>query len=275
MKPLFLENNIRSGVGATAQINISPLQDGANTSNAQLQQRNFIIKGALIAKGNPLLPADTVLDETINMLNEAFNPKLFGTLIYNNERGGQFIKCRPITTPVITTEVEANTVIKFEIEVLTDDSYWEGTELNVSSVGSLEKLWNPPEFTFPGMFGNYAQISEISNNSKLTIETIIEVYSNAEFIKITNQTTGDYILVEKAIADNQKMVINSKDYSVSLYEKDEYGVYQFVEDVSEWIAIDSEQIRLIPGPNILKVENELQNDVPAASLFYRLPIMGV
>lgn len=273
--PFFLEESIRSGVGAIAQINRSPLQDGANTSNAQLEQRTILVKGALFAKGNRILRADTVLDETINILNEAFNPKVFGTLVYNNERGGQLIKGRPVTTPVITSEVAINTVIKFEVEILTDDSYWHDTTLNSSILGKLTKLWIPPTFTFPGMFGTYTQITEIMNPSRMIADTVIEVYSNLEFIKITNETTGKFILVEQAISDNQKMVIDSKDYSVSLYEKDSSGVYQFIRDVSEWISTDSEPIRLIPGVNVLKVENEVQDDVPTARLLWRLPIMGV
>lgn len=273
--PFFLEESIRSGVGSTAQINKSPLQDGANTSNTQLEQRTILVKGALFARGNRFLRADTVLDETINILNEAFNPKVFGTLIYNNARGGQMIKGRPVITPVITTEVGVNTVIKFEVEILTDDSYWYDITLNSSVLGTLTKLWTPPTFTLPGEFGIYTQITEVTNTSRMIADTVIEVYSNLEFIKITNETTGKFILVEQAISDNQKMVIDSKDHSVSLYEKDASGQYQFVSDVSEWISTDSEPIRLIPGVNVLRVENEVQNDVPTARLLWRLPIMGV
>lgn len=264
-EPFVLTSPIRSDVGATAQTFKAPGQDGATTYNATLNQRTISFSFTLEAKGNSSLAASTVLDEQCDIINNAFIPKLQGWLIYNNGRGGNVIRARAIATP--TAREQGHNFIKFDVEILTDSATWQDAELKSATLGELQKLWKFP-FTLPMTFGIYTQYSTINIPSTEPVYPVFEIYSQLSTLKITNETTGEYIEVNHTIAENQYMRIDTAEKTVSLYEDGEYK-----EDVSNWA--DGDFIKLIKGDNRLKAENDTPSDIPAAAIFWRNIIMGV
>ncbi len=273
-QPFFLSQNLRTSIGAIVQVNKSPLQDGANTSNAVLDQLQLKISAAIKCLGNSGLTASRVKDETVNILNQAFSPKTFGTLYYNNARGSQFIRARPITTPAIIEEPSCTNIIRVEVELISDDSYWSDTSDNEQRIGfSTGKLTFP--FSLPLIFGEYSNESTIINPTTLEANTIIEIMTTSDKIKVENKTSRNFVEVERPIAENQKMIIDSKRAVVELWEKDEYGVFHFEEDASNWLGLKSDMIKLLPGENILSIENQGSYGIPVAVIKWHNPIMGV
>ena len=264
----YIFNRLISDLGATPQIGRSPGRDGATTYNVNLNQRNINVKGFIHALGNHRLDIKTIVDEHKNFLDTCFNPNTFGTLIYQNNRGGQIIRARPITTPTYS-EIRNFQNIAFDIEFVSDDCYWESIKLFEERLGTTTKLWKFP-FTLPLKFGEYSSEVTINNPTKMNIKPIIEVYSNAEMITVSNLTTEKSFTVEHEILSHQTMVIDSKTATVSLHENN-----TFVSDVSNWVTVTSDFIELVPGKNTLKITNEMQYDSPNAKIFYRIPILGV
>lgn len=269
--PYMLNADVHTGLSGAAQVVKSPHQDGQTTYGVTLNARTISLTFTVHACGNYGLSAERVLDEHINYITEAFNPKVSGTLIYNNKRGGQRIRARAEAVPEPKEQGKYYAV--YEMTLLTDAPYWEETTEQSSKLGELECKWKFP-FVFPVIFGNYTQSRMIYNPTSLTIYPKIEVYTNSALIRITNETTEKFILVEHEIADGQKMVIDCAQKTVSLWTENAGG-YVYAQDISNWVSLDSDFITLEPGKNQLKTENEKQNDVPAASIFWRNPIAGV
>lgn len=263
--PYILNTALRSDVGAVAQIFKAPFQDGATTYNASLEQRTITFPFTLIAKGNTGLKAKTVLDEHCNILNTAFTPKTIGWLIYTNNSRQQVIRARAVATP--TVKDQGMNHINFDLELLTDMAVWQSEKLNSTTIGELSKSWMFP-FTFPVIFGNYTQFSTVNNPSTENIYPTFKVTSQLSTLKITNVTTSEYLEVTHTIAENQYMVIDTFEKTVSLYEN---GVY--LDDVSNWM--DGDFIKLASGGNVLKVENNIPNDIPAVVMYWRDIVMGV
>ena len=256
-----------SGAESSAQTEKTPRQDGATTYSVSLNPRTISLKGYIHAEGNTQLNVKTVIDEHKSFLDSCFNPKTFGTLIYNNERGGQIIRARPVTTPIYGDIVNYQNV-QIDIDFESDSSYWESYKLYEKNINTVENKWTFP-FTLPLKFGEqYAELS-IKNPTKTIIEPYFEIYTNSNDVTIENITAGTHLTVEHAILQEQMMIIDSKTATVKL--KTDTEIY----DVSNWITTDSNFIELLPGNNVLKVYNSLQNNQIQIKIFYRLPVMGV
>ena len=200
------------------------------TYGINLNGGNINLKGNIQAFGNKLLDVETILDEHKSFLNFCFNPKIPGILIYNDNKGGQIIKARPLTTPVYSQNITNSQNIDIDVEFETDAAFWESFDLFESSLGSLTKLWKFP-FKLPLKFGEYISVVTIKNPTPITIEPYFEIYTNSEFIKITNETTGDFIEIIHAIQEGQKMVIDTKTAIVSLYENNNLSSYTIVSGI--------------------------------------------
>jgi hypothetical protein len=264
-EPFILNSTLRRPLGGNAQIVKSAMQDGASTYITTLDQRNITVAFTAIAAGNSKLRTKTIRDEQSNLLSKAFLPKGMGWLVYQNGRGGQLIKARAITTPTVTGE--GSNWVRYEVELLADSPYWHDSELHEIKIGDLRKLFSFP-LTFPFMIGTYNPTSTINNPQSEEIKPLFEVYSVLNSLTITNLTTGAQMRVNRSIAENQKVIIDTAESLVSLYED---GV--FAEDISNWL--DGDFITLVKGGNVIKAENDVPDELPACKVFYRVPVWGV
>lgn len=263
--PFVLNHPLRQVLGGNAQIIKASLQDGASTYNTTLDQRNIPVEFTVIAQGNSKLKLKTVLDEHSDLLSKAFLPKTMGWLVYQNNRGGQLVRARAITTPTITGK--GSNWIKYEVELLADSPYWQDSELHEVKIGDLQKMFSFP-MSFPFKTGIYTSSSTIHNPQAEGIKPIFEVYSVLNSLTVENETTGLVMTINHDIAENQKMIIDVLESTVSLYED---GV--FVEDISNWM--DGDFITFTKGDNIIRVSNDIPDDLPACKAIYRIPVWGV
>lgn len=264
-EPFILNKPLHQVLGGQAQIVKAALQDGTSTYIKTLDQRNIPIEFTFIPKGNRKLKMKTVWDETSNLLSEAFLPKTMGWLIYENNRGGQIIRARAITTPTETSR--GNGWIRYEVELLADSPYWQDSELHEDKIGDLQKKFSFP-LSFPFKTGKYTNKSIITNPQSEEIKPIFEVYSVLNELTIKNETTGIEMVINHDIRENQKIIIDVAESTVSLYEN---GV--FVEDISNWM--DGDFITFKKGENVISVENDTPDDLTACKALYRIPVWGV
>ncbi len=264
-EPFILNKPLHQTLGGRAQIVKAALQDGANTFVKTLDQRYIPIEFTLISKGNSKLKMKTVQDEHSNLLSKSFLPKTMGWLLYQNQRGGQLIRARAITTPTITSK--GPNWIKYEVELLADSPYWQDSELHQVKIGDLQKMFKFP-LAFPFKTGYYTNKSTIHNPQDEEIKPIFEIYSVLNELIIKNETTGAEMTINHNITEGQTMIIDVMESTVSLYEN---GV--FVEDISNWM--DGDFITFVKGDNVISVTNDLPDDLTACKAIYRIPIWGV
>ena len=184
--------------------------------------------------------------------------------MYQNGRGGQLVRARAITTPTETGRT--HNTIKYEVELVADSPYWQDSELQEVKIGDLQGLFSFP-LRFPFKMGRYTSSSTIYNPQDEEIKPIFEVYSVLGKLVIENTMTGGEMTVNHNITAEQKMIIDVGEGTVSLYQNG-----NFVQDISNWLEGDF--ITLAPGKNIIKVANDVPDDLPACKLLYRIPVWG-
>lgn len=87
----------------------------------------------------------------------------------------------------------------------------------------------------------------VDNPAEENIYPSIEVYTTGQEVCLANRTAGEQVTIEHSIAENQKLVVDLKDVSAFLYQRDGSGDYQMQEDVSHWMSLDSVPWALRPA----------------------------
>ena len=270
--PFYL-TELTSTLGATAETSRAPRQDGVTTWHTALDARTVNLTGGMWIFGDRLHPAKAEYDRQRACLHQAFAPNRWGTLTYYKEDEAVQVRCRPIATPTIGSP--AGTYSTIDITFTTDSPYWESAEEIVETLGVITRLWRFTWTPIKEPMGAFSPYATGSNPTGVDIYPIIEVYTTSQYVTVSNLDTGEFVTIEHAIAEGQKLVIDMQDVTAILWERDESGGYHEKEDVSHWMSLDSTPWCLKPGGNRLTISNEAPEDTPVAYVRYRIPSLGV
>ena len=272
-EPPYIFNYLTDRLGGNAETSRAPRQDGQTTHFVSLTPRTINIIGSLVAYGDKQNRAQAVLDRQKSELCRAFAPHRFGTLIYHRANGDVQIRCRPLSIPAFGER--ANNTCTVDIELESDVSMWETSEMYMQVIGEQQKLWRFPFAFAPLVFGTFAPVGFINNPTTEIIYPEVEIASTAQTVKVENVTTGMFIALNRPIEEHQKMVIQTEDASAAIWERNEAGEWVNIENVSHWLTLDSDPWGLVPGNNEIRVSNEIPEETPVTQLRYRVPVMGV
>ncbi len=250
----------------------APFQDGQTTQAVNLSVGTINFIGGIMAFGSNKKSAVDLLEEYIDLMNYVFNPKIEGTLIYNNGVVSKQIKCRPIAKPTFLDKYK--NYVKIDVEFISDNPRWESATEYITGVGFTYKNLRFP-LTLPSSTGFIFNEMKVNNIIKYNIYPVIEIFSTTSLIKIENENTGKKVEINRSIEENQKMVIDMSRKKAEIYEKNNNGVYEFKYNVTNWLTLDSEWIELIPGENIISVNKTITENSPISIIKYRIPYMGV
>lgn len=264
-----LKTRLQDGVSSAAHTVKPALSDGAITESLVLDQRIISIDGIFTVSHISQFMSRQ------NMLFEAFNPKFMGTLYCYHEDEARQIRCRATATPDVSSQTERS--CNFRIDLISDDAYWESAELYHKSIGILENL-----LTFlrsvsaeGSPYSRISYIGLIDNITPLNAPPIIEVFSETDtFVKVENETTGEYFIIDRPIGQNQKMVIDVKRKTAGIWELQD-GAYVFIGNVLNYLTTDSILWELVPGINIVRISTGNPEDETQAVISYRLKYGGV
>lgn len=265
--------SLTSDLGATAESSRAPRQDGVTTWHTALDARTINLVGSMLVYGDRLHPAKAEYDRLRAWLCQAFAPNRWGTLTYYKEDAAVQVRCRALATPTISEPI--NTFSTIDISFTADSPYWESAEEYVSVVGVIGKRWHFPWTPVREPMGTFSPFAAIRNQTDVDVYPTIEVFTTGQFVTVTNETVGQSVTIEHAIGDGQKLVIDMRDVSAYLWQKDSAGSYQRGEDVSHWMSLDSAPWCLKPGDNRIVIANERPEDTPVAYIRYRVPSLGV
>lgn len=234
----FIEKLV-ANVGKTSQKVTLIGQDGQKTTNVVLNPRTIYCDFIFQFVGS----YEKYEEDWIN-INSIFNPKLKGTIRYENHTGAYLIEASPLETPILDNQ-------KFSMQFEADDPYWRLEQTTEYIFGTVKPL-----FKFPVSFANgpikmgewqktFTYVNKIGINTpfKLSIEGV------GDYAKITNDK-GEYIHINKALVAGQKLTIDTATLEVKLIEN---GVETFA---NQYSTIDSTlEMVLHKGVNTLTYEN--------------------
>lgn len=252
----------------------SPSQYGYSLNNLLLNERTITITGHIHGQGE-----DSLLEmyKLRRKLAKLLNPMLsMGKLIYKNDYReyeiGAFLKSH-------TNLDKYNSVGLQTVELVFEcpfpffqDTEQNGVFLNYVEGGLEFPLVTPTEF---GLFGYYV---EVDNDSDCDLPVEMYVDGGSLNPTIKNETTGEFIKIEKPLASHEKLYINTdpEQIEVSIIRKDVETNKEVRENAYGYLTYDSTLFKLKTGINELTFKSDdEENKKVRVKIYYRKCYLGV
>ncbi len=252
----------------------SPSQYGYSLNNLLLNERTITITGHIHGQGE-----DSLLEmyKLRRKLAKLLNPMLsMGKIIYKNDYReyeiGAFLKS-------YTNLDKYNSVGLQTLELIFEcpfpffqDTEQNGVFLNYVEGGLEFPLVTPTEF---GLFGYYV---EVDNDSDCDLPVEMYVDGGSLNPTIKNETTGEFIKIEKPLASHEKLYINTdpEQIEVSIIRKDVETNKEVRENAYGYLTYDSTLFKLKTGINELTFKSDdEENKKVRVKIYYRKCYLGV
>ncbi len=237
MAPYFLQ--ILDGMGdvpVTIESQKAPKQDGSTYIDSTLENRAITIEGMIVTKYNP-----DAIKEARRKMQKVLNPKL-GLVTLTCQ--GKEIKAIAETTPIFP-DGQGNKGLyyqKYLIYLLCHNPFWlepfyESREMSYIMGGLSFNL------TLPTSFSSRGFRRKATNDGDVSTPVEIEFKGPAINPTVTNETTGEFILVNRELGEGDVLTV-----STTFGEK---YVRINGENAFHYIDLDSTFWQLVPGENIL------------------------
>lgn len=227
-------------VGADIQLQQAPFQDGATFIESVLEPRPISFTVTITGNG------DTDISEKRSQLARVFNPKIGpGLLEYKYGNVERKIYGSSEHVPFFPTG-EDNRTSSHQIaliDLICPDPYWKS--LRITEEPAFEGLF---QFPFEGEFQMGIQRDEriIINDGDAPAPIHVIFYGPAQTPTIANITTGEFIKINRALSENEKLIVDTSDENKSVYFENENDERI---NVFHWIDLDSTFFKLQVGEN--------------------------
>ncbi len=239
--PYFLE--VLDGIGEVPVViesQKSPYQDGSTYIDNTLENRAITIEGMIVTKFNP-----ETIKEARRKMQRVLNPKLGEVkIIYQGKKIRGIVE----TTPIFP-DGQGNKGFyyqKYLINLLCHNPFWLDTfydsrEMSYIMGGLSFKL------KLPTSFSNRGFRRKAINDGDVFTPVEIEFKGPAINPTVTNETTGEYIQVNRELGEKDVLTV-----STAFGEK---YVRINGENAFHYIDLDSTFWQLVPGENILSYQS--------------------
>lgn len=239
--PYFLE--VLDGIGEVPVVIESqkpPYQDGSTYIDNTLENRAITIEGMIVTKFNP-----ETIKEARRKMQRVLNPKLGEVkIIYQGKKIRGIVE----TTPIFP-DGQGNKGFyyqKYLINLLCHNPFWLDTfydsrEMSYIMGGLSFKL------KLPTSFSNRGFRRKAINDGDVFTPVEIEFKGPAINPTVTNETTGEYIQVNRELGEKDVLTV-----STAFGEK---YVRINGENAFHYIDLDSTFWQLVPGENILSYQS--------------------
>jgi hypothetical protein len=240
-------------VQADNQTQRAPFQDGTTYIDTVLSERFITLEIGIFANST------RELSNVRQQFSAVFNPKLGeGLLQYVYDGEIKEIQAIPEHVPTYISG-SGNRMGEFQKAMLTlkcPNPYWKSPQ--VTEEPTFEALF---QFPFEGEFEIGVQRDErtILNDGDSPTPLEIEFYGLAVNPIITNKTTGEFIKVNRTIAEGEYMRIDTTKGRKRVEFISSSGT---VTNVFNWIDLESTLFELVVGENVL--EYSADNDIQGA-----------
>ncbi|MEF2247751.1 phage tail family protein [Paenibacillus sp. IITD108] len=261
----FLLSQI-DGLGAvTAELHKtrSPFQDGSSISRVQIPDRPITLQGAIIAS------SQEELYELRRFMSRVLNPKLGGRLIYTNDYRSYGAEAIADDGPVWGERHVYNQM--FTVSLICPLPFlldvYEQSEVITTWLGGISfRLVLPTRFAMRG-----PKRINVINNGDVETPIRIEFRGPASNPIVTNETTGEYIQVNRILTRNDTLVITTEFGNKRVEIVDDNGGRT---NVLNWISLGSSFWQLQLGDNIVSYASDDEIESATVSLSYRNRYMG-
>jgi hypothetical protein len=260
-----------SGTGAietTVHTQKAPHQDGSTFIDTNLQERpiNF---GLEIVASNP----QELFSYRIN-LNKVFNPKLGpGILRYEYYGEAKEVEATVDLAPVFP-DGSGNKGLEYQkalISLICPNPFWLDTfdtsEPLIAFIGGFQF-----PLSLPTQMGVQGDSRLLINQGDVHTPVLIEFQGPASNPVIKNNTTGEFIKVNRDIGPDQKLVINTAFGQKRVEIENSDGTFT---NVFNWIDLDSTFFSLIPGDNEIEYQADSGGNYAAVTVTYRNRYVGI
>lgn len=269
--PYFLEKIDGNSLSVNRTTVTALQQDGQTTTNSNYGVRTIICDLAFIGVSGGKYDKYEMLTLWQEVLKTII-PKQTGILTYQNDIGTYKIECYPYEVP--NYDIKVATFSKFQLEFVADNPFWLSEEQFALKLGQVTGGIQYP-LIYPIQYGEWITTLTLENDTNIELPCVVEVSTNANYVKVINNTTGEFIQVEKAITENQKLIIDTGNYTVEIVTYDDLGVEVSREYANYRLTYDSTYFNLAIGENELSIENGIAGATIPATVKYRKRYLGV
>lgn len=238
--------------------------DGSSLTNTKIKGRPIMVEAEYTGENKQL---------ERKKLMSFFNVHKVGTFTVNY--GGRELKIKYTTQSFKSKLENVNNPLSFLVDLYCPNPYWQSIEpIRTDMAVFVGKFEFPLEIKADEgvLFGEQGEEIIITNNSDAEAPVNIEFNGPALNPKVTNLTTGEYILVDWEIAEEEKLVINTDIESIKVEIHNEQG---YVEDAFHWIDLGSTFWQLKVGDNKIKYEADIGMDTAVVKIEHREKYLGV
>ena len=157
------------------------------------------------------------------------------------------------------------------------DPAWQDIKDTVQSLGLIEGglmfplMLNADEVQ-DTVFAQRGEETMIEIEGDLSSPVKLEFQGPAENPKVTNETTDEFIKINKALEDNEKLIINTKFGEKSVIFEDNESNR---ESAFNRIDLDSVFFQLKPGKNVISFDSDIDKEDARVVITYRNRYAGV
>ncbi|HHX82458.1 MAG TPA: phage tail family protein [Pseudomonadaceae bacterium] len=250
-------------VQADIQTQKAPYQDGVTHINTLLEPRSLSIELTVLGADE----AETYARR--RKLVQVLNPKL-GAGVLRYEVGGivREIEAVPELAPVFPPDrVHGDVMQPGLLQLLCPSPFWmeaytESEEI-VTWIGGLRFPWRlPSRFAMKG-----PKIINIVNQGDVETPVRIEFRGPATNPRVTNQTSGEYIQVNRELLHGDLLVI-ATDFGAKRVEINGQNVFN-------WIDLGSTFWQLQVGDNVIEYSSDDPVEAATVSISYRTRYVGI
>jgi phage-related protein len=259
------------GTGAMdvdTQLQKSPFQDGRTYVDNALEPREISLEVAILAGDS-----GSIFDLR-KTLSQVFNPKL-GEGILRYEYDG-YVKeiTAVIDKPPVYPSGSSNRMEKFQKAVITlicPSPFW----LDIADISEPLVAWIG-EFRFPLRFptkmGRQGDSRNLLNEGDVSTPVLIQFKGPATNPKVTNETTGEFIKVNRTLNSGDTLEIST---AFGQKRVEVVNVDGTRTNVFNWIDLNSTFFILLPGENLISYTADTGKDTAVVTITYRNRYVGV
>lgn len=243
------------GTEVDIQTQQSPYQDGSSYIDTMLQPRFIDLEGSI-------MNTDFVeIRKYRREISRACNPKL-GLGLITLELDGDIKQIEGVVEDITFPERGQAPWQDFMLTWKCPNPYWKSPK--VTEEPAFEPKFHFP-FAGPFVMGVQRTDRVINNDGDAPMPIQVDFYGPAESPMIANETTGEFIRINKRLEENEVFKIDTTDGVKSVIYIDEEGN---VENVFHWIDIDSTFFKLELGENEITCNCALSNNQKDFDIYY-------
>lgn len=253
------------GVEASIISSTIPGMDGAYMQGIRIEPRE--IPCTVYVHGND---RQDMYAQRYELIRKLTPTSKLGWLYYRNDYIHVRTQAIPRLPPDFTERIRNYN--KAEISFWCPSPYWRSISGKSEEIGYIKGAGFKLPFSFPIKFASLKSEITIDYQGSVPAPVTITIYGSATKPKITNKTTGQYIAVEQALSETQRLVIvttrGSKSVKIAETGKSTKDAFQYIDPESVFWELQ-------PGENIISYDSGDDSQKTAVKIAYSEFYSGV